>query len=331
MNQEPIFILGAHKSGTTLFRNLFDGHPDLFPIPVESHFFQLRGHWVDNEYRSQKPNRLNQDAFIEKAYNWIHRCNATYDPVADAFAKGLFDLERFQSVMQSSPNQTEKDWMTCYFESIYQSIYAKPMKESIRIVEKSVEHAEFALNIKAMFPKAKLIHIVRNPYANLVSLRNFKSTTFGYPILPRLLNTLYNNYYFLYKNKEWISDYHVIRYEDLLTKPEAAIQSLCQFTGIKEDPILFRPTFQGKDWQGNSTTGKKYKGIYAGNLDAWKKSIYPFEIHYINQMFDFVLKDYHYEAVESHGSFWQRAKGENLKRYLANRSYRYFLFQYNNQ
>lgn len=331
MNQEPVFILGAHKSGTTLLRNLFDGHPRLFTIPVESHFFQLKGHWVDNEYRSRKPSNYPPEALIQHYYNWIHRCNETCDPIADAFAKGLFDMDRFQQSMKSKKVQTEKEWMTLYFQSIYESIYAKPIKESIRIIEKSVEHAEFALNIKSMFPKAKFIHIMRNPYANLVSLRKFKSNKFGFPILPRLLKTLYNNYYFLYKNKEWISDYYVIRYEDLLTEPETTIKALCQFVGIKEDPILFRPTFQGKDWQGNSTTGRKFEGIYAGNLDAWKKFIYPIEIYYINRMFDFVLSDYNYEKVFSPGKFWKPVKGESMKRYLANRAYRYFLFQYNNQ
>ena len=38
-NISPIFILGCTKSGTTLLRNLFDGHPDLFIIPFETHFF----------------------------------------------------------------------------------------------------------------------------------------------------------------------------------------------------------------------------------------------------------------------------------------------------
>ncbi len=331
MNQEPIFILGAHKSGTTLLRNLFDGHSQMFTIPVESHFFQLKGHWVDNEYRSQKPAAHSREVLINKYTAWIQRCNETFDPLADAFARGLFDMDTFRESMTSCNAQTEKEWMSLYFQSIYTSIYTKPIKESIRIIEKSVEHAEFALNIKTMFPEAKFIHIIRNPYANLVSLRKFKSKKFGYPILPRLLKTLYNNFYFMYKNESLINDYHIVRYEDLLTQPEDTIRSLCVFAGIEEEPILFRPTFQGTDWQGNSTTGRKYTGIYAGNLEAWKKSICPIEIDYVNRLFDYILEDYDYEKIPSPAKFWRPVRGETLKRYLANRVYRYFLFQYDNQ
>jgi hypothetical protein len=42
MNQS-IFILGAHKSGSSLLRSLLDGHPQLFAIPLETHLFQTAG------------------------------------------------------------------------------------------------------------------------------------------------------------------------------------------------------------------------------------------------------------------------------------------------
>lgn len=37
---EPIFVLGHVKSGTTLVQSLLDGHPDLFVLPLELKFFQ---------------------------------------------------------------------------------------------------------------------------------------------------------------------------------------------------------------------------------------------------------------------------------------------------
>ena len=37
--ENPVFILGSHKSGTSLLRNLLDGISGFFVIPIEAHFF----------------------------------------------------------------------------------------------------------------------------------------------------------------------------------------------------------------------------------------------------------------------------------------------------
>ena len=41
---DPIFLLGSHKSGTSLLRSLLDGHPDLDVLPREAHFFPTHGY-----------------------------------------------------------------------------------------------------------------------------------------------------------------------------------------------------------------------------------------------------------------------------------------------
>ena len=60
----PIFLLGCHKSGTSLLRSLLDGHPDLFVIPIETHFFQATGHWTDYRMRRSWPKRMEREALI---------------------------------------------------------------------------------------------------------------------------------------------------------------------------------------------------------------------------------------------------------------------------
>ena len=49
---KPIFILGAHKSGTSYLRALLDGHPDLYVVPLEAHYFQHLGFNIENYIRS---------------------------------------------------------------------------------------------------------------------------------------------------------------------------------------------------------------------------------------------------------------------------------------
>ncbi len=325
MNQEPIFLLGAHKSGTSLLRSIFDGHSKLFVIPIEAHFFPLTGYWVEYEYWKQKPTQLSTDKIVEKLTSWITTCNNAEDRLSDSVAKGIFNVQHFKNhISELTTDANEKIRIERYFESIYFSLFGKAPSENLRIVEKSVENPEVAVYYQKIFPKAKFIHIVRNPYANIVSLRKFKSVKYGYPLMPRVIRTLQNSYYYLYKNQQIIENYKVIKYEALVENPRAIIADLCDFLSIDFEDTLMTPSFLGKPWSGNSTTGKLFKGIEASNLNRWQQEIYPMEVFFINKLFRHVLHKYGYKIFEQSGSFWRRAKNENLQRYIYNRLYRYY-------
>jgi len=322
---QPIFILGAHKSGTSLLRSIFDGHSQIFTVPFESHFFQIMHYWVDNEYRKQRPKNLNKEQMIQNFCDWIHHCNTAEDLLADSVAKGLFNEDAFQKKISEIEPGNDSEIFNKYFQAIYYSLYGQELPPDKRIVEKSVENAEFAAELSSMYPDAKFIHILRNPYANIVALRKYKSVNYGFPLMNRILSTLYNNFYFLYKNKRIIKNYKVIRYSDLVTQPEAVIQDLCKFVNIPFDKIMLTPTSLGKQWQGNSTSGKQFSGISSSNLNRWKDEIHPIETYYVNKMFSFVLRDFGYKKIEQSGSFWKKAKGENLTRYIINRLYKFYI------
>jgi len=329
MNQKPIFILGMHKSGTSLLRSLFNGHSQLYTIPIESHYFQNMKYWVDNEYRFQRPEKLTRDEIVQSFCQWIHICNTSEDQFGDSIARGLFDEQKFRDYFSSiRKDYDDKKRIEIYFEAIHYSVTGKKLSNRIRIVEKSVENTEFAEELSMLFPEARFIHIIRNPYANMVSLRKYKSIDFGFPIMRRVIRTFYNNYYYLYRNQRTIKNYYVLQYENLVSNPRKELQQICNFLDIKFEETLLVPSYQGEPWEGNSTTGKQFSGIDSSNLDNWKTEITPMEIEYINHLFPFVLKDYGYNFFENKKSFWRWAKGENIKRYLSNRLYKFFLLEW---
>lgn len=325
MNQYPIFLLGAHKSGTSLLRSLIDGYSQLFTVPIESHYFQNMHHWVDYDYRSQLPERLSRKDIIENFSAWIHKCNISSDKYGDSIVSGKLDEKKFREYFsQIRSDNNDKEIIERYFEAIYFSLYNKKLSDSVRVVEKSVENAEFAIELFHLFPHAKFINIIRNPYANTVSFRKYKSIHVGYPLMPRIIRSLYNSYYFLYKNIRIIPNYLIIRYEDLVLNPEKTIQKICNFLNISFEKILLIPTSEGKFWAGNSMTGKRFDGIDSSLLNIWRSEIHPMEVKYINSLFPFILKDFGYDYFEKNGSFWKIAKGENMKRYFYNRLYYYY-------
>jgi hypothetical protein len=323
--KNPIFILGAHKSGTSLLRSLFDGHPALFSIPLETHIFQLAHYWVDYRFRSATPPILKNEHIKEQYLNWVKHYNNKAFPLADANIVGQLDLSDFEEIMYHN-TASFKDLVKQYFQGIYYAIYDKELPLNIRIVEKSVEHAEFAFELRALFPDAIFIHIIRNPYANLVSLRRKLSSRkkLFYPFLGKALLSLNNSYYYLEKNSRLLNDYLVIRYEDLLQKPEDIMLKIANFVKIEFNKFLLQPTILGKPWHGNSSRGIEFSGISSKNMNAWRKEIKSLEVMYVNRLFSHILKKYNYKKIVTTKKWIFPEICEYPHIYILNRAIRYF-------
>jgi hypothetical protein len=67
----------------------------------------------------------------------------------------------------------------------------------------------------------------------------------------------YSYNYIRQRPREYPRRYRLIKYEDLVARPETVMKDLAAFAGIQFRPCLVRPTFNGEPWQGNSTFGKK--------------------------------------------------------------------------
>lgn len=326
--KKPIFILGCHKSGTTLLRNLLDGHPELFVIPFEAHFFQNTRYWVDYKARRTRPENLALGKKKELLFDWIKYSNSREDPVGDSLVKNKFDLEEVKKELFSESIRTEKDLFDAYFLSIRNGLLTNNFNQGSRFVEKSVENAEFALFLKKMHPDAQFIHIVRNPYSNIVSWRKYSGLKHHkgkqIPFYRTILESLNNSYYNLLRNKLLIKDYKIIKYEDLLNKPKATNVQLAEFLEIKFSDMQLKPTHFGELWQGNSSRKKKFQGISSENIDKWKNEITDFETQLINDFFSFVLEEFEYSTngiSAKNYSLWKKENKESLKIYIKNRLY----------
>jgi len=325
MNQNPIFLLGSHRSGAGLLRHFLDGHSQIFCVPIETHFFRLMHYWVDYQFQSEQPKSLPLDQLLDRFNFWISHCNQSKDTYTDSEAFGLFKEDKFQlKLIDLFDVKNPKKSFEAYIQAIYYSIMGNVLSDGLRILEKSAEHAEFAHDLKGFYPQAKFIHVIRNPYATLVSLRKFKSVEGIYPQLTKILQTLHNHYYFLYQNKRTISDYLIVRYEDLVSQPQRQLDDICDFLEIPFESPLLSPTRLGKKWKGNSMNGERFESIESSHLDSWKSQIAPIEIAYINHLFPFVLEDYQYDTLQIPKGFWKPQKGEYFSRYLQNRFLQYF-------
>ncbi len=311
-------------------RNLFDGHPDLFSVPFESHFFQSIRYWVSYYFRRTSPENLTYAQMKDGLFGWIEKSNATERTFADGFTKGLFNMNEVRDMLFGEETTDLRELSDLYIKSIYRGLTGKDIPEQTEFVEKSVENVEFAQDVLKIYPGARFVHILRNPYSNLVAIRNYSAikqmgSRKRYPRLRNAVFAMHSSYHNLYQNKRLIDNYLVVRYEDVLSTPEQTMRKVATFLGLDYDPILISPTMLGKPWDGNSTTGNRFTQVSPANIDRWKTEISPLETWLVNRLFPFVLRDFGFDGIESGSLPLRPSKGEGLKNYAYNRLMTNFL------
>jgi len=317
----PIFISGAHKSGTSLLRSLFDGHPELFVLPIETQFHFILNWWTRYPLRSwEKISDWDINVFRRSACEWVEVRNRIGNKLADSDAKGIFNLELFKKAIESIESTDDSNLIRGYFEALYQALFNAQMPEHMRVVEKTVGTFEHAARLKKLYPEAVFFHVIRNPYANLVTLRKYLQTMDkGFPHLDKILRSLQWSYFFAEENKYSLDDYFVVKYEDLVTKPEEILHKLAEQAGIQFHSTLLQPTFLGNAWGGNSVTGNTFTGISKARLKAWQQEITALEVELINRHLKSALITFDYKVEQPESSPWRRVRREGLKAYIANR------------
>ncbi len=205
-NKAEFFILGSVLSGTTLLRNILRQHPNLI-APEETHVFRWGYPFGAEEYKELY---LNADAI--KNFRKI-------DGMKETTFKQLFEK-----------SYDRKAFMQNYF-SAFKSI--KNAQEK-RCFDKSPQNVYGIVLIKAYFPQAKFVHIIRNPLNVIASIKR------GHPGLSQsilgsinywkeailIMNTI---------NKCWPDDIYQFKYENLCVNPTKEINQLLDF--LEEEPV----------------------------------------------------------------------------------------------
>lgn len=239
----PIFICGSMKSGTTLLARLFDSHPDMLVMPGDSHFVNQLSKW-------------NRDQFKEIATYWIHRIvNPTGQEPFWFFGTTEESFKIFLSYLRYFLLHTEKEVFICVVMSFYvvQSILSGSFSGRYW-VEKTPHNELHAQKLSMFFPKAKFIHVLRDPLDNIASLmkldayREWKTSALSHAY------TIKHLFLFAKKNLASLGNdrYLIIKYEDLTKDPPLIMKKICEFIGVPFDQKLLIPTENGRPTVSNS-------------------------------------------------------------------------------
>ena len=265
------FICGHPKSGTSLLLTLLDSHPQLVVYPEESHFFRRFNKQTSN-LRIEEKKKLAQELILH-IFTWNlddpppsqsgfpdrDYSSVDCDRVREVFSDLLFDLKHEHHHILSSA-------VMAYGEVSHQLGL-----NTLRWVEKTPYNEDFPEEIFSWWTDAKCIHIVRDPRDNFSSYRkkqpDWSSISFAYSWRQSIQRG--------WKNQQRYGDrrYLLIRYEDLVEEPEHTIGVIIKFLGIEDDPILRRPTRNGKPWGGNSMFGERFEGVSRNPIGRYKSQL----------------------------------------------------------
>lgn len=258
--RRPVFICGAHRSGTTLVRDLLDSHPALAVLPAEGTFFtnlasrlqrQPRVQWLQTlgcEWLCRLANPIHQDPY------WLLGPSAADRSPYVEFARALMAwwplAEQRMSHIASWPLVA----VALAYAHCTNGFRADSLLQ--RWVEKTPTNERFLERLRSEFPDARLIHVVRHPFAVYAS-HKYEQQQQGrmFRNAKRVLRDLDLSYRVaLEQSCDRRSDHYLlIRYEDLLDGTPAMVEKLAAFLRIEPLPILMQPTAAGLPVPSNSS------------------------------------------------------------------------------
>ena len=248
--KRPVFICGAHRSGTTLVRDLLDGHPALSVLPSEGSFLTNlqaklallppaeQRDFFGQEWLRRLANPNNRPPF------WLlGRTTADSSPYV-LFARRLI---AWWDVAQHSFATCHSLWPLMALALAYTSETSHqgagpPIQHW---VEKTPTNEFYLARLLNEFPVAKCIHIVRNPLAVYASRQRAEERSLGIFLAARqALQEMAQSFQIAVEQSAHgrQSAYVMIRYEDLLAAPQHVTKRLATFLEIEPSPSLLRPT-----------------------------------------------------------------------------------------
>lgn len=239
--ESPVFICGAMKSGTTLVTQLLDGHPDLIVLPGDAHYAQMREEWA-------------ACGFEALAIHWLRRIIVPSGKEPFWFLGQERDgMERFLLYLRHYHREGRHEPFLCVVLALHAAM--RPSGPPARQwVEKTPENERYALELAARFPRARFIHILRDPLRNLAALKKLSE----YRNKPFLAKRRAKGLIRLFEAGEANAAalgperYRTIHYWDLVRNTEKVMREISGFLGIAFDPCLLTPTENGRPGVANS-------------------------------------------------------------------------------
>lgn len=263
--QDPIFVVGYPRSGTTLVQALLVTQEGVYSLP-ETHFFSfIKRRLIETDRKGRIEagclGRVLSEIQGRMGFLFMHQEIEALDSLAkkkELKPKDLFEyiVYRFIAKELAAERKSEKE------------------RASFRWLEKTPNHAYVLEDILSAYPRAQFLCIIRHPvpaiYSRKVNLPNNRD---------KALDWLVMRWRESVETSEAFSCSHpgkllFLRYEDLSENTAAELERVCAFLGLSLDSerienhpyaverfVLTHETWKGNTRQKIRSTNDKYLGI----------------------------------------------------------------------
>jgi hypothetical protein len=277
----PVFVVGAPRSGTTLFMRILDAHPEL-GIADELIYFDI----ILNA-RSVVP-ALDTPERIEQFFTLLPRMDHV------AYWSGMEEILAEAKQRLLADPKASYPRLFLYLMQAYAD-----RKGATRFGDKTPWNVRHLDEIVALFPNARIIHLVRDPRANVASRRK----------LPRTSQDVVTN------AVKWKLDilaarrfargphgsaqnYLELRYEDLVREPDARVRAVCAFLGIPFDPAMLA-FHHSREVMFRDQPYKEgvFRPVHADSLESWRRELRPAQVRLIETICADEMRHFGYERA----------------------------------
>jgi hypothetical protein len=250
----PVFVCGTHRSGTTLLRNLLDGHPALAVLPVE-------GSWL-TALRPRLMRLPEAERLPALGQEWLRRLAnpglpAPYWLLGRGGPGGSPYVDFARALLAWSPavRRDHGEMAPHVAVALAWAWRTRGPDPRVRLwVDKTPTNERHLARLWAAFPDAKVLHIVRDPLAVFASQKQLQERASGSFAAPRaVLRDLAASYRVALRwSRRAPERFHLVRYEDLIAAPEEVMARVAAFLEIEPLPALLSPTVVGMPVGNNS-------------------------------------------------------------------------------
>jgi hypothetical protein len=272
-SSSPIFIFGSARSGTSLLSRIVGAHPRI-AIPFESHLYNTFYPWLkyygDLHIEKNRERLLDDILSTEVMRDWYPQPDRQHT---------LEAIEQFD--FHGIVNSLMQEWTKAQGKQ--------------RWGEKTPWHIFYWREILDGFPKAKIIHIVRDGRDSSLS---WKRARFGpkhiYPLAQR-----WSQYLSIVHELSTAVDaesFYEVRYEDLIADPERIAREICNFIGEEFSPEMLSFYSNNAPYPTDQQNQKNLtKPILPENTGKWRTAMTAREIRIFEAVAGSMLDRYGYE------------------------------------
>lgn len=231
----PLFVVGSGRSGTTLLHSILNAHPHIR---------------LQNEANIVAP-VLSQGLDLSRAMPAAE--------AVDSIARSLPRRGRGRTFLENSPvaramaDSRERLTLPALFEALLKGPEPLPIWG-----EKSLQLGFVLGQLLAMFPDARIIHLVRDPRDTVLSFCEKRRTAADAAAQPDwpLMRFYAREWDLTQRAIETASPARrlLLQYEQLAKDPEKSVADICTFLGVTFepsmlDPRVWQPDLSEQEWQ----------------------------------------------------------------------------------